>query len=154
MHQTLDAFVGNTRQCNRDPPELISVLLSGHVKEHKATRTNLRKADRQTPDTLAFLQRTPTRKRFPHFTLVECLNTLLDTRVLQTHRHAIHQQLKEGPETLALFHTHVSTRACPISKRSFSLIEGTFFRSVKQQTLIFFWELLAGLWDPFQELLV
>ena len=40
----------------------------------------LRRADTQNPDTLAFLARTPTRKRPPHSTVYERLKAFFDTR--------------------------------------------------------------------------
>ena len=56
----------------------------------------IRRADTQTPDTLAFLARTPTRKRFPHSTVYECLKAFFrHASVFKTHRHAVYHCLKD-----------------------------------------------------------
>ena len=54
--------------------------------------------------TLAFLARTPTRKRFPHSTVCECLKAFFrHASVCKTHRHAVYHCLKE-------VHKPISTR--------------------------------------------
>ena len=59
---------------------------------------NLRKARHANPDTLAFLARTPTRKRFSHSTVYECLKAFFrHASVFETHRHAVYHCLKKPP---------------------------------------------------------
>ena len=49
-------------------------------------------------NTLAFLARTPTRKRFPHSTVYECLTAFFGHAcVSKTHRHAVYPCLKKPP---------------------------------------------------------
>ena len=68
------------------------------------------------PDTLAFLARTPTRKRFPHSTVHECLKALFrHASVFKTHRHAVYHCLKEVQKPFrhaSVFKTRISTCAC------------------------------------------
>ena len=79
--------------------------------------SELRRADTQNPDTLAFSARTLTRKRFPHSIAYECLKAFFrHARVFQTHRHAVYQCVKKPPtyfrhaslfKTLAFRHARV-----------------------------------------------
>ena len=58
----------------------------------------LRSADTKNTDTLALLARSPTRKRFPHSAVYECLKAFFrHARVFKTHRHAVYQCLKKPP---------------------------------------------------------
>ena len=90
----------------------------GLSKSKKGRHANL--------DTLAFLARTPTRKRFPHSTLYECLKSLFaHASVFKAHRHAVYHCLEEVQKPFrhaSVFETRVSTRACPFFKRAFSPI--------------------------------
>ena len=52
----------------------------------------------RNPDTLAFLARTPARKRSPHFSAYDCLKAIFDTRVFKTHPRAVFQRLKKPPK--------------------------------------------------------
>ena len=50
----------------------------------------------------AFLARTPTRKRFPHSTVHECLKAFFrHASVFKTHRHAVYHCLQRGPKTIS-----------------------------------------------------
>ena len=91
--------------------------------DHGHLSSALRKGRHANPDTLAFLARTPTRKRFPHSTVYECLKAFFrHASVFKTHRHAAYHCLKEVQKPFrhaSVFKTRVSTRGCPFLKRAF-----------------------------------
>ena len=79
------------------------------------------------PDTLAFLARTPTRKRLPHSTVHECLKAFFRHARFKMHRHAVYHCFKKPPTLFrhaSVFKTRGLTRACPFLKRTFSPISG------------------------------
>ena len=77
-HRLLRSLEASKRGSSRNGPDFLEdasawTLSTQNPKPKFQGISGLRRADTPNPDMLAFLARTPTRKRFPHSTVYECL---------------------------------------------------------------------------------